>query len=104
WVGTDNGRIQLTQDEGKTWSNVTPAAIKDWSEIASIDASPTDAATAYVGVDRHRSDDRRPYVYRTHDFGKTWTSIANGIPEDSWVNAVRQDSKIPGLLYAGTRT
>jgi photosystem II stability/assembly factor-like uncharacterized protein len=103
WIGTDNGRIQLTRDDGKNWANVTPAAITDWSKIATVDASPTDAATAYVAVDRHRMDDRHPYMYRTHDYGKTWTSIMNGIPEDSWVNVLRQDLKQPGLLYAGTR-
>jgi len=104
WIGTDNGRIQLTRDDGKTWTNVTPVAISDWSKIASIDASPTDPATAYVAVDRHRLDDRHPYIYRTHDYGKTWTPIAAGIPEDSWVNVVRQDPVKAGLLYAGTRT
>jgi len=104
WIGTDNGRIHLTRDNGKTWENVTPAAITDWSKIASIDASPADPATAYVAVDRHRLDDRHPYIYRTHDFGRTWTSVSNEIPEESWVNVVRQDSRRKGLLYAGTRT
>ncbi len=93
WIGTDNGRIQLTRDDGKTWNNVTPDAISDWSKIASVDASATDAATAYVAVDRHRQDDRRPSIYRTHDYGRTWTAIAAGIPEDSWVNVVRQDPR-----------
>ncbi len=104
WIGTDNGRILLTRDDGKKWTNVTPEAISDWSKIASIDASPTDPATAYVAVDRHRLDDRHPYIYRTRDYGKTWTAIAGGIPEDSWVNVARQDPVKAGLLYAGTRT
>lgn len=104
WIGTDNGRIQITRDNGDHWTNVTPAAIADWSKIAAIDASPTDAATAYVAVDRNRQDDRRPFIYRTHDYGQTWTSISSGIPLDSWVNVVRQDPKRAGLLYAGTRT
>lgn len=104
WIGTDNGRIQVTRNDGKNWSNVTPPQIKDWSKIASIDPSPKDAATAYVAVDRHRLDDRHPYIYRTHDFGKTWTAIANGILDDSWVNTVRVDPMRDHLLYAGTRT
>jgi len=104
WIGTDNGRIQITRDDGKTWSNVTPPEIKDWSKIASIDPSPKDSATAYVAVDRHRLDDRHPYIYRTHDFGKTWTAIASGIPDESWVNTVREDPIRDHLLYAGTRT
>jgi photosystem II stability/assembly factor-like uncharacterized protein len=104
WIGTDNGRIQVTRDDGKNWSNVTPPEIKDWSKIAGIDPSPKDPATAYVAVDRHRLDDRHPYIYRTHDFGKTWTMIASGIPDDSWVNTVREDPMLDHLLYAGTRT
>lgn len=104
WVGTDNGRIQVTRDDGKNWSNVTPPEIKDWSKIASVDPSPKDAATAYVAVDRHRLDDRHAYIYRTHDFGRTWTAIASGIPDDSWVNTVREDPMRDHLLYAGTRT
>src|SRR5262249_8211642 len=104
WIGTDNGHIHLTRDDAKTWNEVTPAGLQDWSKVATIDASPTDAATAYAAVDRHRMDDRHPYIYRTHDFGKTWTPISKGLPEDSWVNVVRQDPGRAGVLYAGTRT
>lgn len=104
WIGTDNGRIQVTRDAGVHWQNVTPSEIADWSKIAMIDASASDATTAYVAVDRHRLDDLNPYVYRTHDYGQTWTSISNGLPAGSWVNVVRQDPHRPGLLYAGTRT
>jgi photosystem II stability/assembly factor-like uncharacterized protein len=104
WIGTDNGRVQITRNNGKTWSNVTPPEVSDWSKIASVDASPHNPATAYIAVDRHRLDDRRPYMYRTHDYGKTWTAIANGIPDQSWVNVVRQDLQNRNLLYAGTRT
>lgn len=103
WFGTDNGRVFVTRDDGKTWDNVTPPNVSDWSKIAAIDASPTHPDTAYIAVDRHRLDDRRPFIYRTHDYGRTWQMIANGIPEDSWVNVVRQDIGRPGLLYAGTR-
>jgi hypothetical protein len=104
WIGTDNGKIQLTRNEGKSWTDVTPSAIADWSKIVSIDASPIDSASAYVAVDRHRRDDWHPYIYRTHDSGKNWTSITSGLPENSYVTAVRQDPHKKDLLYAGTRT
>jgi photosystem II stability/assembly factor-like uncharacterized protein len=102
WVGTDDGLIQVTRDEGKTWTNVTPKDLPEWSRISQIEASPHDAATAYVAVDRHQSDDLRPYIYKTSDYGQTWTKLTNGIPDGSFVRAVREDPKKGGLLYAGT--
>jgi photosystem II stability/assembly factor-like uncharacterized protein len=102
WVGTDDGLIQLTQDEGKNWTNVTPKDMPEWSRISQIDASPHDAGTAYVAVDRHQFDDLRPYIYKTSDYGKTWTKLTNGIPETMFVRVVREDPKKRGLLYAGT--
>jgi photosystem II stability/assembly factor-like uncharacterized protein len=102
WVGTDSGLVQLTQDGGRTWENVTPPGLGDWSRVAAIDASATDAATAYVAVDRHRLDDLRPYVYRTHDHGRTWTEVGHGLPDGAPVYVVRQDTVRPGLLFAGT--
>jgi hypothetical protein len=102
WVGVDDGIIQLTRDGGKSWQDVTPAGLADWSRVAQIDASPTDPATAYAAVDRHRMDDLAPYVYRTHDYGKTWQLVAAGLPAGASVNVVRQDPRRPGLLYAGT--
>jgi photosystem II stability/assembly factor-like uncharacterized protein len=102
WVGTDDGLIQLTQDEGKTWTNVTPKDMPEWGRVSLIDASPHDAGTAYVAVDRHQFDDLRPYIYKTADYGKTWTKIATGIPDTTFVRAVREDPKKRGLLYAGT--
>jgi photosystem II stability/assembly factor-like uncharacterized protein len=102
WAGTDDGLIQLTRDEGKTWTNITPKDLPEWSRISQIDASPHDAATAYVAVDRHQFDDLRPYAYKTNDYGKTWTKITNGIPDTTFVRAVREDPKRRGLLYAGT--
>jgi len=104
WAGTDDGLIQLTRDGGKTWTNVTPKDLPEWSRISQIDASPSDAGTAYVAVDRHQNDDVRPYIYKTTDFGKTWTKGAKGIPDTTFVRAVREDPKKRGLLYAGTET
>jgi photosystem II stability/assembly factor-like uncharacterized protein len=102
WVGTDDGLIQLTRDEGKTWTNVTPKDLAEWSRISQVEASPHDAGTAYVAADRHQSDDLRPYIYKTSDYGKTWTKLTNGIPETTFVRSVREDPKKSGLLYAGT--
>lgn len=102
WVGTDDGLIQLTRDGGKNWRNVTPPGISAWSKISLIEASPFEAGTAYAAVDRHRLDDMRPYIYRTHDFGKTWQWIATGIPGNAYVHAVREDPVRKRLLYAGT--
>ncbi len=102
WAGTDDGLIQLTRDGGKTWRNVTPPGLTAWSKISLIEASHFDAETAYAAVDRHRLDDLRHYIYRTHDGGKTWKEISLGIPSGSFVRVVREDSVRKGLLYAGT--
>ncbi len=102
WVGTDNGRIQLTKDGGLTWANVTPKDLPDWSSVAQIDAG-AQAGSAYVAIDRHRLNDRDPRVYVTHDFGATWRRADADLPAGAWVNVVRADPERPGLLYAGTR-
>ena len=102
WAGTDDGLIQLTQDEGKTWSNVTPPEITAWSKVTHIEASHFDAGTAYAAVDRHRLDDLHAYLYRTRNFGKNWELVSNGIPEGYFLNCVREDPVRKGLLYACT--
>lgn len=102
WIGTDTGIIHLTRDDGKSWENVTPPGLSDWSKISLIDASHFDAGTAYAAIDRHRLDDSSPQILRTHDFGKTWTKIAQGIPNGAYVRAVREDPVRKGLLFAGT--
>ena len=104
WVGTDDGLIQLTRDEGKSWSNITPKDMPEWSRISQIDPSPFDAGTAYVAVDRHQFDDLHPYIYKTSDYGKTWTKLGQGIPDNQFVRVVREDPKKKGLLYAGTES
>ena len=102
WVGTDSGLIHLTRDNGQHWQNVTPPALGPWEKVSAIDASPRDPATAYVAVDDHRQDDFHPHIFRTHDYGKTWTQIDTGLPTDEDVPVVRADTVRGGLLYAGT--
>ena len=102
WTGTDDGLIHLTRDEGKTWADVTPPEITAWSKVTHIEASHSDAGTAYAAVDRHRLEDMSPYLYRTRDFGKTWKRISSGIPDGKFLNCVREDPLRKGLLYACT--
>jgi len=102
WAGTDDGLLYVTRDDGAHWNNVTPPAMTAWSKVSQVEAGHFDAETAYVSVDRHRLADDRPYIYRTHDGGKTWSPIVSGIPEGAFVNCVREDPKQKGLLYAAT--
>ena len=102
WIGTDDGYIHLTQDDGKTWANVTPREVNAWSKIVMIEASHFDANEAYAAVDRHRLEDNEPYIYRTRDAGKTWQKITNGLPAGVYMQTVKEDPKRRGLLVAGT--
>jgi photosystem II stability/assembly factor-like uncharacterized protein len=102
WAGSNTGLIHLTLDGGKTWKNVTPPGLKPWSCISMIEASYFDKGEAWAAVDRHRMMDTTPYLYRTTDYGKTWTLITKGIPAGHFVRAVREDPKSPNLLFAGT--
>ncbi|HEY4113729.1 MAG TPA: hypothetical protein VGM17_06655 [Rhizomicrobium sp.] len=104
WVGTDDGLVQLTTNGGGSWSNVTPKDLPQWGTVAMIEASRYDPNTAYVAVDRHKLDDTKPYVFKTSDAGKTWTRIDSGLPDGSWVHAVREDTVQRGLLFAATET
>jgi hypothetical protein len=101
WAGTDTGLIHLTRDGGKHWQNVTPD-LTPWSKITHIEASHFKLGEAYAAVDRHRLDDQKPYIYKTLDYGKTWSLIVDGIAEPAFLNCVREDPKRQGLLYAGT--
>jgi len=101
WCGTDDGVIHLTTDGGKTWTDVTPPNISAWQKISLIEAGHSDSNTAYAAVNTMRIDDLRPHIFATHNGGKTWTEIANGIPAGQIVNAVREDPERKGLLFAG---
>ena len=96
WAGTDDGLIHVTDDGGNTWRNVTPEGVTSWSKISLIDASHFDRRTAYAAVNRFRCDDLRPWIYRTHDGGKSWPVIVSGLPVDAPVNAVREDPEREG--------
>ena len=102
WAGTDDGLIQVTHDGGKTWQNVSPSGLTPWSKVAQLDASHFDTNTVYAVVNRFRLDDQHPFIYRTHDSGKTWQKIVNGIADDEPVNTIREDPVRKGLLFAGT--
>jgi photosystem II stability/assembly factor-like uncharacterized protein len=102
WAGTDDGLIWITHDEGKHWDNITPPEMTPWSKVTQISASHFDEESAFASVSRFRIDDLRPYLYRTHDRGKSWKLITNGLPEDAPVDTVREDPVRKGLLFAGT--
>ena len=104
WVGSDDGLVHITRDGGKAWSNVTPKDLPDWSRIDLIDPSPHAAGTAYLAADRSRWDDFHPYLYKTSDYGKTWTKITSGLPDNVFTHAIREDTVRKGLLFAGTET
>jgi photosystem II stability/assembly factor-like uncharacterized protein len=102
WIGTDDGLVQLTQDGGKSWRDVTPAAIGPWSRVTMLEASHFDLRTAYASVDRHQLEDFEPYIYRTRDQGKTWLRITSGLPSGVYVHTVKEDPLRRGLLFTGT--
>ena len=102
WTGSDDGYVQVTRDHGRTWTNVTPRDLPEFARISLIEVSPHRPGGAYVSAKRHQSDDRMPYIYKTNDYGQTWTKIVNGIAPGHFVHAVREDPVRAGLLFAGT--
>jgi photosystem II stability/assembly factor-like uncharacterized protein len=102
WCGSDDGLLHVSRDDGKTWAKVTPPDLPEWSMINSLEAHPTQKGGLYVAVTRYKLDDNRPYLYKTTDYGKTWTKIVTGIKDDHFTRVVRADPKRPGLLYTGT--
>jgi photosystem II stability/assembly factor-like uncharacterized protein len=102
WTGSDDGLVHLTRDGGATWTAVTPPGLPTFARVSLIDASHLDLGTAYLAAKNYQMDDRAPYLYRTHDFGRTWTKIVSGIRDDDYAHVVREDPTRRGLLYAGT--
>ncbi len=102
WAGSDDGKISLTRDGGKTWSTVTPPDMQKYTRVSSIDASHFGAGIAYVAANRYQLDDNRPLIWKTQDFGKTWTRIDTGIDQTEFTRVAREDPERPGLLVAGT--
>jgi hypothetical protein len=103
WTGSDDGLVHVTRDGGKTWTNVTPKDMPDFGRVSQIDASAFNDGGAYISVRRPLLDDRAPYIWKTTDYGKSWTKIVNGFASDEYVHAVREDPKRAGLLYAATQ-
>jgi photosystem II stability/assembly factor-like uncharacterized protein len=102
WAGSDDGYVQVTRNGGTSWKNVTPKDLADFARISLIEASPFRAGTAYVAANRYQQDDFKPYVFRTDDYGETWTAITAGIAANDFARAIREDIKRPKLLYLGT--
>jgi photosystem II stability/assembly factor-like uncharacterized protein len=104
WTGSDDGLVHVTRDGGKNWQNVTPKGLPEWIQINAIEASPHQKGAAFLAATMYKWDDNRPYLYKTTDYGKTWTKIDNGIPDGAFTRVVREDRTRTGLLYAGTET
>ena len=102
WTGSDDGLVYVTRDGGKHWSNVTPPDMRSFNRVSMIEASPNDPGAAYVAAKRYQMDDRTPYIFKTHDYGKTWAKIIDGIGANDFAQVVREDPRRAGLLYAGT--
>jgi photosystem II stability/assembly factor-like uncharacterized protein len=104
WAGSDDGLVHVSRDNAASWQNVTPAGLPEWALISIIEASPHDAATAYVAATRYKLDDFAPYFFKTSDYGATWTRITTGLPDNVFCRAIREDPTRRGLLYAGLET
>jgi photosystem II stability/assembly factor-like uncharacterized protein len=104
WAGSDDGLIHLTRNAGRTWTNVTPKQLTPWSKVSLLEASHFDSLTAYAAVNTLRLDELKPHIYRTRDGGRTWTHITTGLPDGATINAVREDPRRKGLLFAGSET
>jgi photosystem II stability/assembly factor-like uncharacterized protein len=104
WAGSDDGYVQVSRDSGKNWTRVTPPDLPQFALISIIEPSPHNAAEAYVAATRYKLQDDRPYLYKTTDYGKTWTTIVRGIPDNDFTRVIREDPERPGLLFAGTET
>jgi photosystem II stability/assembly factor-like uncharacterized protein len=101
WAGSDDGLVHITMDHGKTWKNITPIDMPKDTRISIIEESTHNPGTAYIAAKRYQMDDRKPYIWKTSDYGKTWDLIVDGIRKDDFIHVVREDLIVPGLLYAG---
>jgi len=104
WAGSDDGLLHLSHDGGQNWQNITPAALPEWALVSIIEPSPHDPASAYLAATCYKQDDFRPHLFKTNDYGKTWTKITTGIPDNDFTRVIREDPVRRGLLYAGTET
>ncbi len=104
WAGSDDGLVHISRDGGQTWDKITPPDLPEWAQIYTIEPSPHDKASAYLAATRYKLDDTRPYLYKTNDYGQTWTKIVAGIPDDEFTRVIREDPERRGLLYAGSET
>ena len=104
WAGSDDGLVHVSQDDGKTWANVTPKALPDWALISYVEPSHYDEAVCYVSATRYKSNDNKPYIFKTTDYGKTWALITNGLPRNTYNRCVREDPNKKGILYCGLET
>lgn len=104
WIGTDDGLVQITRDEGKSWNKITPKNLPEWSQINSIEASKFDEATAYLAATSYKNGDYEPYLFRTTDFGNSWVKITNGIDKQHFTRVIREDQINENLLFAGTES
>lgn len=104
WAGSDDGLVHISKDNGETWTNVTPSDLPEWTMISMIETSPHDPATCYIAGTRYKLDDYAPYLYKTSDYGQSWTRIDSGIPDQDFTRVIRCDPERAGLLFAGTET
>lgn len=104
WAGSDDGLVHISKNGGESWENITPPQLPEWTMISMIELSPHDKATAYIAATKYKLDDYTPYVYKTTDYGQTWTTITDGIREHEACRAIRCDPAREGLLYLGTET
>jgi photosystem II stability/assembly factor-like uncharacterized protein len=104
WAGSDDGLVHVSRDNAASWQNVTPAELPEWSLVSIVEASPHDPACAYLAANRYKLNDFAPYLFKTADYGATWTRITSGLPEDVFCRTIREDPTRRGLLYAGTET
>ncbi len=104
WTGSDDGLVNVTKDDGKSWKEVSPKSLPEWGMISFVEPSHFDVATCYISATRYKSDDNKPYIFKTNDYGSSWTLITNGLPANTYTRCVREDPEHKGILYAGTET